>query len=209
MISPSSFHQFDKQPCWFLPVFNLIPTADMFDSFDQNGYDMSPIEQKYAAIHDRKTTDVRWRVALADDWFDYDRDVVGAHINHAQLYQRKGFIDSAKRELLQWVDEMPLIWKAIKIKPKWGIDISIDYVDNDGNVFEVFHYEWDDFTLSTVEQKKQQLEQIISTTDWDDVAIEMLKRKDQWYDLGFFEQSKWKSDFIGLPPERFKLVMWE
>ena len=31
----------------------------------------------------------------------------------------------------------------------------------------------------------------------------------EWINLEFFQQSKYKTDFFGLPTERFKLVAWE
>ena len=43
------------------------------------------------------------------------------------------------------------------MKSKWGIDISIDYTDYDGNVFEVFHYEWDSFDYDPIIEKKLEI----------------------------------------------------
>ena len=41
------------------------------------------------------------------------------------------------------------------------------------------------------------------------VALELIDLKDQWYELDFFEQSKWKTDYFGLTPEKFKNVIWD
>ena len=65
----------------------------------------------------------------------------------------------------------------IKLKPKWGIDMSIDYVDNNGHVMELFHYEWDDTELDTVLEKKEIIELFILNNDWEDVAKTKLQRK--------------------------------
>jgi hypothetical protein len=122
--------------------------------------------------------------------------------------KRKAYAGEALDQLLVWAETNPLIWKLIKIRSKWGIDVSIDYVDTKGNVFEVFHYEWDDFDFSIVSQKKIEIEHLVSQTDWDFAASKMLERKEEWMHLDFFSQSKWKSDFFGVGPEQFKMVIW-
>ena len=96
-----------------------------------------------------------------------------------------------------------------QLRPKYGIDVSIDYVDSVGNVFEVFHFEWDSFDYDAVVENKKLVEEVVLNTDWDDKAVELLDRKDEWYNLEFFKQSKWRTDFFGLPPEKFKQVIWE
>ena len=94
------------------------------------------------------------------------------------------------------------------MKPKWGIDISIDYVSEDA-VFEVFHYEWDSFDYEAVQEKKLEIEEFIIHKDWDDIANLLWNRKNEWLYLDFFEQTKWRTDFFGLSPEKFKNVIWE
>jgi hypothetical protein len=125
------------------------------------------------------------------------------------LFERKAYAGEALDQLLTWAEFNPLIWKVIKIQSKWGIDVSIDYVDTSGNVFEVFHYEWDDFDYSVVSQKKYEIETLVLQTDWDFAASKMLDRKEEWMHLPFFAQSKWKSDFFGVGPEQFKMVIWK
>ena len=93
------------------------------------------------------------------------------------------------------------------MKPKWGIDISIDYVSEDA-VFEVFHYEWDAFDYNHVIEKKQEIEQFVIKQDWDDIAIKLWNKKNEWINLNFFDQTKWRTDYFGLSPEKFKNVIW-
>jgi WD40 repeat protein len=90
----------------------------------------------------------------------------------------------------------------------WGIDMSIDYVDNE-KAFEVFHFEWDDFEYDTVIAKQKEIENLVLNIDWDDAALAIWQRKDDWIDLDFSGQSKYKTDFFGLPAERFKQNAWE
>ena len=44
--------------------------------------------------------------------------------------------------------------------------------------------------------------------DWEDVSEQILARKQEWYNLDFFEQSAWKCDYIGIERERYKMVAW-
>lgn len=202
-------NQFNHMRCWTVPIEDqCCPSISMLDKFDQTGYDLCELEQKYAEVNTDIVTNMRYRKSIRKEWLDFDLVDRGAHINHADLYERKGFSGYALEQINHWAPCCPILYKLSKIKGKWGIDISIDYADNKGNVFELFHYEWDDFELGSVQDKKEQIEKILLDTDWDDVALKKLARKDEWAHLNFFEQSKWTTKFLGLPEERFKLNPW-
>ena len=124
------------------------------------------------------------------------------------MFERKGFDDLALDQLKALAPENPMLYKLIKMKPKWGIDISIDYVSPDA-VFEVFHYEWDSFEYQAVIEKKLEIEKFVLNQDWDEIAKTLWKIKDKWYDLDFFAQTQWRTDYFGLSPEKFKNVIWE
>ena len=176
--------------------------------FDQNGYHLTCAEQMFAKEHKIKLCQRRHEVMMCSDWM-IAPDAEGIHFNHCELFERKGFEADARQQLLKCTNKNRLLWKLIKMKPKWGIDVSIDYVDNKGNVFEVFHYEWDDFQVDTVQRKKKEIEQLVLSTNWEEKAQELLARKDEWCNLDFFEQSDWKSNFYGITPEKFKNIIWE
>ena len=36
-----------------------------------------------------------------------------------------------------------------------------------------------------------------------------MKKKDEWLELEFFAQTKWRTDYFGLSPEKFKDVIWD
>ena len=181
--------------------------SNSVDLFDQNGYHLTKAEQAFLPFNGYRPIERRHEDCLRYDWILWDKRE-GAHINHSDLFERKGFDSLAKEQLLKYAKENPMLHKLIKMKPKWGIDISIDYVSEDA-VFEVFHYEWDSFIFDAVIEKKEEIEKFVLNQDWDDIAKTLWKKKDQWYDLDFFDQTKWRTDYFGLSPENFKNVIWE
>lgn len=198
-----------SQPYFLDPTedIEILKDPNSVDLFDQNGYHLTKAEQSFLTYNSYQAIERRHEDCMRYDWLVWDkRD--GAHINHSDLFERKGFSSTAKEQLEAIALDNPMLYKLIKMKPKWGIDISIDYVSEDA-VFEIFHYEWDSFEYDAVVEKKLEIEQFVLNLDWDDVAKKLWKIRDQWYDLDFFEQTQWRTDYFGLSPEKFKNVIWD
>lgn len=186
---------------------DVLKDKNSVDLFDQNGYHLTKAEQAFLSYNGYRLIERRHEDCLRYDWLTWDKKD-GAHINHSDLFERKGFNDHAKQQLLAFAHINPMLYKLVRMKPKWGIDISIDYVSEHA-VFEVFHYEWDSFEYQAVVDKKGEIEEFVLAQDWDDVAKTLWKKKDQWYNLDFFDQTQWRTDYFGLTPENFKNVIWE
>jgi len=176
--------------------------------FDQNGYNLTPLEKLYAEVNGKPQIRRTSETVLRTDWMETYPIRSGAHLNHCDLFERKGYTGEAKEELLSYAENNPLLWKLIRLRPKWGIDFSVDYVDREGRVFEVLHYEWDHFDYEAVMEKKELIEKLALSTDWNDAALKIWSKKDEWAHLDFFAQSKWKTDYFNLEPEKFKDVIW-
>lgn len=204
-------NRLDPNGYWDHPIEKLLyqPTVDDLDLFDQNGYDLTPLEQHFAYGNKVKPKKHREHLrAIKQDWFTQADKIEGAVLNHSLLFERKGYAGLALKELQLWAKDLPLINKVIALRPKWGLDFSMDYVDRQGNAFEVLHWEYDGFDYEEIEVIKRQMEPKLAAIDWDDAALDMLKHKDQWHHLDFFEQSHWKCQHFGIPNERFKMVAW-
>lgn len=186
----------------------VLKNRNSVNLFDQNGYHLTQAEQAFLPYNGYATIERRKEDCLRQDWILWDkRD--GAHINHSDLFERKGFKEEALSQLqLLAKEHNPMLYKLVRMKPKWGIDVSIDYVSEDA-VFEVFHYEWDSFDYNLIADKKEEIEQFVLSQDWDDIAKELWRKKDEWFYLDFFEQTKWRTDYFGLTPEKFKNVIWD
>jgi hypothetical protein len=202
---------FDANGYWDKPVEKIlyIPTHSDLDLFDQNGYDLTQLEKHYAYSNQAKPKPHRDHIhALKWDWFTQDYKLEGAVLNHSLLFERKAYAGKALAELAHWARDLPLIHKILALRPKWGLDFSMDYVDRKGNAFEVLHWEYDGFDYEEVQVRKLQVQAKFATIDWDEAGEQILKHKDQWHHLDFFEQSAWKCNYFGIPRERFKMVAW-
>ncbi len=207
-----STNSFDPNGYWTNPVAKLVylPTAEDLALFDQNGYDLTVLEQHFAYGNWVKPKRHREHIrAIKQDWFTQEDRVEGAHLNHSLLFERKAYAGAALEELEFWAKTNPLVNKLIALRPKWGLDFSMDYVDRQGHAFEVLHWEYDGFDYDEVQVRKLQVQAKLATIDWDDAAEQIFKHKDHWHHLDFFEQSHWKCDYFGIPRERFKMVAWQ
>lgn len=208
----STYNQFNSDPHFHIPIDqDFVPTLAQIELFDQNGYDLTALEQLYAEANGQAG---RWHrpnhYALKQDWFvDEENYNTGAHINHALIFERKGYADAALAQLQEWARHNNLVYKVLKMRPKWGMDISVDYVDSVGHVFELLHWEYDGFDCAEIAAKKKHIEKFLLAVDWHSAAAEMIERKSEWHHLGFFEQSAWKTKFFGIEKERFKMVLWQ
>lgn len=187
----------------------FVPLVEDFTLFDQNGFDLCPLEQRFANCNKTKFFNHReHRHAIKTPWFEQRHRIEGAILNHSYLFERKGYADSAREQLLCWSEQMPMCHKLIQLRPKWGLDFSMDWVDRAGNAFEVLHWEYDGFDFEEVDLVRQYMEEKIKSIDWQQAGRDILKNKDQWHHLDFFAQSDWKCDYFGIPRERFKMVAW-
>lgn len=199
---------FDPNPFWSIELkdVDILNDKRCTDLFDQNGYHLTRIEQKYADVNGYPKNIRRHETVIRQPWLTWDKFEF-AHINHSDLFERKAYGESALEQLTYYAKSNPMLYKIIKMKPKWGIDISIDYV-SENSVFEVFHYEWDSFEYDAIFDKKLEIENFVLNQDWDAIAKQLWRLKDEWFYLDFFEQTKWRTDYFGLSPEKFKNVIW-
>lgn len=194
---------------YYLQTWPKFPTPEFIDIFDQNGYDLTELEVIYARANKAITQDHRYKKTLRLDWFQETYKIENAVLNHSFLFERKGYKDEAAEQLKKWSQYNPLLYKLLSYRPKWGLDFSMDYVDRDGNCFEILHWEYDGFEYDEIQHAKEMIEPKLLAIDWDDAGKQLLKRKHEWHHLDFFAQSDWKCNYFNLMPERFKMVAWE
>ena len=206
-------NRFNPEPYYreSIKSFFATPPVDSVELFDQNGYDLTRLEQMYAVANGYNLVTHRNKdhITVRQNWFTDKKLAVGPHINHAYMFERKGYSGDALKQLQSWSVSNVHLHKLIAMKPKWGLDFSIDYCDQEGNVFEVLHWEFDGFEYQEIADKKKVMDEFLLKQDWEHSAKQILKHKDEWHHLGFFAQSEWKTRFFGIDKERFKMVLWK
>jgi hypothetical protein len=205
-------NRLDPNGYWSNPMSKrvFIPLAEDVALFDQNGYDLTVLEQHFAVSNDAEAYKHRsHRTALKQSWFAQESKIEGAVLNHSLLFERKAYTGAALEQLQHWARELPLLHKIISMRPKWGLDFSMDYVDREGNAFELLHWEYDGFDYDEICAVKTSVEPKILAINWDDAAKDLIKYKDSWHHLDFFAQSAWKCNYFEIPNERFKMVIWD
>lgn len=205
--------EFYHNKTWDIPIpFNkpeVFRSPQWVELFDQNGYRLTLLEQEYSIANKQQYVLHRDEKTLRKTWMTDQSSTAGVHLNHAFLFERKGYSGEAIAQLKRFAMANNLIHKLTNYKGKWGVDLSIDYVDELGNSIEVIHFEYDGYELEEIQKIKHTVENKVTSVDWEWSAKEILKRKSEWINLEFFEQSRWKTDYFGLPSERFKILAWE
>lgn len=195
---------------WSQPIrANFTPKIHHLELFDQNGYDLTELEKLYAKENLVEVSTHRvHRYALKKPWFDQSDKIEGCILNHSLLFERKGYSGEALKQLKMWTKYFPRIWQLIQLRPKWGLDFSMDYADCYGNCFEILHWEYDGFDYEELLEIKNTVEPVLVGIDWDDAAKKLLNKKEEWCNLEFFEQSDYKCNYFGIRKERFKMIAW-
>ena len=204
-------NQFHTNRTWTKPInWDSLPSnsSDLVELFDQNGYRLTKLESHYAGANSHSTINHRHEVSLRQDWFVEDKPSTGPHLNHAYLFERKGYEGEALEQLKEFAKQNNLIYKLVDYRGKWGVDFSMDYVDTFGNSMELLHFEYDSYSIDEIQEIKGLAEEIIAEADFEAAARYFLIRKYEWINLEFFAQSKYKTDFFRLPEERFKVNAW-
>ena len=91
-------NQLDPNSHWHNPIEKIlyIPTIGDLDLFDQNGYDLTLLEQHFAYSNNAKPKKHREHLrALKQEWFTQMPTTEGAHLNHSLLFERKGYTGAA------------------------------------------------------------------------------------------------------------------
>ena len=103
------------------------PPKESVELFDQNGYDLTKLEQMYAVANGFDLTVHRNKdhITLRQDWFTDIAKTDGPHINHCYMFERKGYEGDALKQLTTWARNNSHLHKLISLKPKWGLDFSI------------------------------------------------------------------------------------
>jgi hypothetical protein len=180
------------------PIEDKLVGETTMQFFDKDGYELNKLEQLYYEANDVNISEKHlWHTANHVWWIvDDEPKSRGPVIDHSLINTRWAYSGEAKEQLLDWVDKKPELRKLLMIQPKWGIDFSLDWID-DEEAFELFHIELDRFSFSAINHYRTSAEALILGMDWEAAGQEVKRRKDEWIELSSDDQSDWKVQQFG------------
>lgn len=167
--------------------------------FDKDGFELTQLEREYYWVNGYPVyNEILNHNAFQTNWMSLTDKSNGFVLDHCLVLHRCNFIEDALEQLLSFKPEIPKLSYLIQCKPKWGLDLALDYFDG-AEMYEVIHIEQDFHTSEECTAYKENIEKFVLATDWEDAAKQMIKKKDEWSSLVGFAQNDWKAKFFGFP----------
>lgn len=191
--------QFTDYPYLTTPIAQLDAETLPLRDFDKDGYEVpAPLELAYYRANNViMNTEIQYHIAPVQSWYeDMSLSENGLVLDHCMILTRYAFAGEAREQLEQVSKNRPIVNKLLSIKPKYGIDFSLDYVTHN-IIMEVIHIEQDFTSLEEANESKERLEYIIETTDWYQGVVDLQKRKSEWEHLSSDDHSDYKAQFFG------------
>jgi hypothetical protein len=191
--------KFTDSPYLTNPIRQLDAETLPLRDFDKDGYEVpAPLELAYYHTNNViMNTKIQYHIAPVQEWFtDTENSEHGLVLDHCMILTRYALAGEAREQLEEVAKNRPIVNKLLSIKPKYGIDFSLDYVTHDV-IMEVIHIEQDFTTLEEANAAKERLEHIIDTTDWYQGVIDLQSRKHEWENLSSDDHSDYKAQFFG------------
>lgn len=176
-------------------ISNDIFTEDYIKYFDNDGFELSFLEQEFYRENNVVLADYLNHHCNQYEWIKVEHP--NFKIDHSVLLQRWQFCGEAKEQLERHKSSFPQLNKYIMLKPKWGLDFSLEFYDNDESM-EVVHFEFDDHNYYEALARKEHLENKILDTDWIDFVNSLKRHRSEWEHLTAMDQNDWKAKHWGL-----------
>lgn len=162
--------------------------------YDKDGFELNLAEQKYYQLMGHKLSRCLNHPALTQTWYtSRDPRLI---VDHSLILYRCAYSGHARQQLEHLKPCVPQASFLLKTVPKWGFDFALDSMDENGDVFEVVHIEFDSKNFSHFEEELNNIQERIDNIDWLDAANMINQCRDKWESLPGFEQNNFKSRFL-------------
>lgn len=184
------------------PVYWRDITADDARFFDKDGFELTPLEQRYYKANGVPLTNCLHHLACHKPWIEQTDFTSGVILDHSMILERYAFGGNARAQLEKHANEIPVLWKLIHTKAKWGLDFSVDYI-KDGQVLDLFHIEIDSSDWNEIMDLHSSTSHAILHEDWEQMAKDVLSKKYIWEHMDGQEQSNWKANYFGFAKSEY------
>ena len=176
-------------------VSNDVITEDYIKYFDNDGFELSYLEQEYYRENKVPMKKILNHICDQRVWISCEDKRF--KVDHSMILQRWEFVQHARMQLEDKKTKYPQLNKYLRLSKKWGLDFALEYYD-DKEALEVLHIETDYSNYYEAAGAKQFFEKKILSTDWNDFVQSLIKDKAQWEGLQGMEQNDWKARHWGL-----------
>lgn len=186
------------------PVDSKLVREDSIFFYDKDGFELTHLEQEYyyASGFEQFMTSCLNHYCWQEQWFELEIPN-GFVLDHSIVLHRCSFEGEAKKQLISHSKMIPKLAYLLRCPSKWGLDFNLDFIDNEGKLTEVIHIEIDTKVYHDFLQLKEELENIILTTDWKHVFMFLDQHREKWESLEGFDQNDWKARQLGFKKAEF------
>jgi len=165
------------------------------DYFDRDGYELTVLER---SIHNHFEIPLGYclnHISVCERWV-HQTNKCSIVLDHSLLSHRYSYEGKARTQIEGLCKKRPELRKLLAIKPKWGIDFSVDFID-ENNCFELVHIEHDAYKYEEIHAAAGKLSSLIMNTDFKQLALKMIDEQEKWSKLNSDDQSDYKAKAFG------------
>jgi len=166
--------------------------------YDKDGFELTDLEKEYYSFNGYSNYLKNYlnHVCFQEQWFELEPNS-NFILDHSLILHRCSFKGEAREQLIHNLKQLPKLSYLLQCPSKWGLDFSLDYVSEEGELVEVLHIEYDTKLYDEFITYKLYFESFVLNTDWDNFTKFLFNKKDEWINLVGFEQNNWKARQLG------------
>ena len=176
-------------------VEGLVPNDFLY--YDKDGFELNQAEQKFYAVMGFPIEyPILNHCCWQEPWYILEESVENLILDHCMILHRCSYQGAARNQLLELAHTVPYANLLLNTRTKWGYDFALDGISPEGTVFEVLHVEYDNNNYHSFSNHLLSFEFTIKHIDWNDAAIKVWQRREEWMPLKGFDQNHWKAHYL-------------
>ena len=143
---------------------------------DHEGFDLNEIERAYYEVNGLSLYhDDTWykdggqevgTTAILQPWF-VQTNKSNLIIDHSHFVYRYPLTGEAREQVLEFSKERPELLRLLSVNFKCGLDLCIDYINEESNIVEpIVHIEWDFDDMFELTKSALEIKQLIDNKEW-------------------------------------------